>query len=108
MLGKLFVSYRADDEGSRYKNLLVGWSENPNKNFFDVKFEDTSIGISINSTNAYYIKKKKEKKRKSDKIICIIGENTCNSEWVNWELETAYELNKPIVAIKLIDVISRL
>lgn len=33
MLGKLFVSYRADDEGSRYKNLLVGWSENPNKIF---------------------------------------------------------------------------
>ncbi|WP_242063107.1 hypothetical protein [Staphylococcus pseudintermedius] len=67
MLGKLFVSYRADDEGSRYKNLLVGWSENPNKNFFDIKFEDTSIGISINSTDAYYIKE--ESKRKSKILI---------------------------------------
>ena len=79
MLGKLFVSYRADDEGSRYKNLLVGWSENPNK-IFDVKFEDTSIGISINSTNAYYIKRKiKEKIESSNKVICIIGENTHSS-----------------------------
>ncbi|HDE7673630.1 TPA: TIR domain-containing protein [Staphylococcus aureus] len=102
MLGKLFVSYRADDEGSRYKNLLVGWSENPNKNFFDVKFEDTSIGISINSTNAYYIKRKiKEKIESSNKVICIIGKNTHSSEWVNWELVTAHNLNKPIVAIKI-------
>ncbi|CZQ57289.1 MTH538 TIR-like domain (DUF1863) [Staphylococcus aureus] len=102
MLGKLFVRYRADDEGSRYKNLLVGWSENPNKIFFDVKFEDTSIGISINSTNAYYIKRKiKEKIESSNKVICIIGENTHSSEWVNWELVTAHNLNKPIVAIKI-------
>ncbi|WP_233509900.1 hypothetical protein [Staphylococcus pseudintermedius] len=61
MLGKLFVSYRADDEGSRYKNLLVGWSENPNKNFFDIKFEDTSIGISINSTRCLLYKKKNQR-----------------------------------------------
>lgn len=102
MLGKLFVSYRADDEGSRYKNLLVSWSENPNKNFFDIKFEDTSIGISINSTNANYIKQRiKEKIKNSNKVICIIGENTYDSEWVNWELRTAYDLNKSIVAIKV-------
>ena len=80
----------------------MGWSENPNKNFFDVKFEDTSIGISINSTNAYYIKRKiKEKIESSNKVICIIGENTHSSEWVNWELVTAHNLNKPIVAIKI-------
>ncbi|MCG1346684.1 TIR domain-containing protein [Staphylococcus epidermidis] len=102
MLGKLFVSYRADDEGSQYKNLLVAWSSNPNKNFFDVKFEDTSIGISINSTDAYYIKRKiKEKIEDSNKVICIIGKNTHTSDWVNWEIETAKELNKPIVAIKI-------
>lgn len=102
MLGKLFVSYRADNEGSRYKNLLVSWSENPNKNFFDVKFEDTSIGISINSTNANYIKQRiKQKIKDSNKVICIIGENTYDSEWVNWELATAYDLNKSIVAIKI-------
>ncbi|WP_447406621.1 TIR domain-containing protein [Staphylococcus aureus] len=70
--------------------------------FFDVKFEDTSIGISINSTNAYYIKRKiKEKIESSNKVICIIGENTHSSEWVNWELVTAHNLNKPIVAIKI-------
>lgn len=69
---------------------------------FDVKFEDTSIGISINSTNAYYIKRKiKEKIESSNKVICIIGENTHSSEWVNWELVTAHNLNKPIVAIKI-------
>lgn len=102
MLEKLFVSYRADDEGNRYKNLLVAWSENPNKNFFELKFEDTSIGISINSTDAIYIKRRiKAKIKESNKVICIIGENTHTSDWVNWEIDTAKELNKPIVAIKI-------
>lgn len=102
MLGKLFVSYRADDEGSRYKNLLVGWSKNPNNNFFDIKFEDTSIGISINSTDAYYIKRRiKDKIEDSNKVVCIIGKNTHTSDWVNWEIDTAKELNKPIVAVKI-------
>lgn len=102
MLGNLFVSYRADDEGSRYKNLLVAWSNNKNDNFFDIKFEDTSIGVSINSTNSDYIKSRiRTKIKESDKIICLVGKNTYSSEWVNWEIERAYELGKPIVAIKI-------
>lgn len=28
MADKVFVSYRADDEGTKHKNLLVAWSAN--------------------------------------------------------------------------------
>lgn len=99
---KVFISYRADNEGNLHKNLLVAWSQNSHKNFFDFKFEDQSIGISINSTNAYYIKSRiKDKINSSDKIICLVGENTSTSEWVNWELFYAHSLGKPIAAIKI-------
>ncbi len=101
MTSKIFVSYRADDEGSRYKNMLVAWSEN-DRFFPEVKFYDTSIGTSINSTNATYIKSViRERIKNSDIVLCLVGKNTSSSDWVNWEIETAYQLNKKIVAVKI-------
>lgn len=40
-----FVSYRADDEGSVYKNLLVAWSKNDN-GYFDNEFEEKGLDSS--------------------------------------------------------------
>ncbi|WP_033152426.1 TIR domain-containing protein [Streptococcus equinus] len=101
MKNKVFVSYRADDEGSRYKNLLVAWSEN-DRFFPEISFHDTSVGTSINSVNATYIKSViKDKIQKSDIVLCLVGRNTSDSDWVNWEIETAYQLNKKIVAVKI-------
>ena len=46
-----------------------------------MKFVDTSVGISIKSDDAYYIKERiKEKIKSSDKVICIIGKNTHTSD----------------------------
>lgn len=100
MKDKIFVSYRADEEGRRYKNLLVAWSEN--ENFPRISFYDTSIGTSINSVNAYYIKQViLDRIKNSNIVLCLIGENTHQSEWVNWEIEKAKELNKRIIAVKI-------
>lgn len=101
MANKIFVSYRADDEGTRHKNLLVAWSEN-DRFFPEIKFHDTSIGTSINSINATYIKSViRERIINSDVVLCLVGKNTSGSDWVNWEIETAYQLNKKIVAVKI-------
>ena len=54
MRDKIFVSYRDDEEGRTHKNLLVAWSEN--KSFPEISFYDNSVGTSINSENAKYIK----------------------------------------------------
>ncbi len=101
MTDKIFVSYRADDEGTLHKNLLVAWSRN-DRFFPEIKFHDTSIGTSINSVNANYIKSViKDRIKESDIVLCLVGKNTGNSDWVNWEIETAYQLNKKIVAVKI-------
>ena len=34
-------------------------------------------------------------------MLCLVGKNTGSSDWVNWEIETAYQLNKKIVAVKI-------
>src|SRR5690625_2505553 len=101
MTKKLFVSYRADEEGNKYKNLLVAWSKNDNGHF-DIKFDDTSIGVSINSDNANYIKSKiKEKIKESKTVLVLIGKDTHKSDWVKWEIDKAVELKKKIVAVKI-------
>lgn len=101
MSKRVFVSYRADSEGNMYKNLLVAWSENDNGHF-DIKFDDNSVGISLNSENASYIKSViKRKISESNVFLCLVGENTHDSEWVNWEIQKAVELKKKIVAVKI-------
>lgn len=101
MAKKLFVSYKADSEGTKYKNLLVAWSKNDNGHF-DIKFDDTSVGVSINSENATYIKQVIKKKiSESPTFLLLIGKDTHKSEWCSWEIEQAVELKKKIVAVKI-------
>lgn len=101
MAKKVFVSYHSAVEDTRYKNLLVAWSANDNGHF-EIKFDDTSVGVSINSDNATYIKSVIKKKiTESSVFLCLIGENTHNSDWVKWEIDKAVELKKKIVAVKI-------
>ncbi|UQD52344.1 hypothetical protein C0971_10210 [Bacillus methanolicus] len=101
MAKKIFVSYHSDVEDTAHKNLLVAWSKNDN-GFFDIKFNDTSVGVSINSDNANYIKSViKGKISESSVFLCLIGKNTHNSDWVKWEIDKAVELGKKVVAVKI-------
>lgn len=101
MAKKIFVSYHSAVEDTRHKNLLVAWSKNDNGHF-DIKFDDTSVGVSINSDNATYIKSVIKKKiSESNTFLCLVGKDTHNSDWVKWEIDKAVELKKKIVAVKI-------
>lgn len=98
---KVFVSYKNEDQDRRYKNLLVAWSESDH-NHFDIKFEDLSVGVSINSEDATYIKRViKERIRDCQVFLMLVGKNTGDSDWCMWEIEKAVELNKKIVSVKI-------
>ncbi|WP_313431734.1 TIR domain-containing protein [Siminovitchia terrae] len=101
MAKKIFISYHSDTEGTNHKNLLVAWSKNDNGHF-DIKFDDTSVGVSINSDNANYIKSVIKKKiNESSVFLSLVGENTHKSDWCKWEIDKAVELGKKIVAVKI-------
>lgn len=101
MAKKIFISYHSDTEGTTHKNLLVAWSKN-DSNHFDIKFDDTSVGVSINSDNADYIKRViKGKIKESSVFLSLVGENTHKSDWCLWENEKAVELGKKIVVVKI-------
>jgi hypothetical protein len=94
---RVFVSYYYDQD-NHYKNLLLAWNANDQ---FDLRFEDVSTDISINSTNRSYIRRRIAAAiEESDVVLVIIGNMTHRSDWVAWEIEKAVDSGKKIVAVK--------
>jgi hypothetical protein len=86
---KIFISYDYDND-KHYKNLFVAWDKN---GLFDFSFYDASVDVSVNSTDATYIKSViKNRIKSSSHFLCIVGKHTHKSAWVKWEIETAVDL----------------
>jgi hypothetical protein len=95
---KIFVSYYFDAD-SRYKNMLMAWSENKK---FNIEFEDVSADVGIKSeTDADLQRVLSRKINDADVLLVIVGERTHRRKWVLWEVEKAVELGKRIVVVKL-------
>jgi len=78
--------------------LLVAWDKN---DLFDFSFYDASVDVSVNSEDASYIKTViKGRIKASSHLLCIVGKETHKSAWVTWEIETAIDLGKKLVAVK--------
>ncbi len=94
---KIFISY--DYENDRYwKNLLVAWDAN---SLFDFSFYDTSVDVSVDSTDAAAIKRAISARiNNATYFLCIIGKNTHKSGWVKWEIGKAVGLKKKLVSVK--------
>jgi hypothetical protein len=85
-------SYPEDLENLR--NLLR------NRGYFNVEFEEASANEPINSANAAYIKQRLKRKIENSNIVLgIAGMYASYSEWMEWELDKAIELDVPIVGV---------
>jgi len=70
------------------------------RGYFNVEFEEVSKDESINSTNAYYIKRRlAEKIGNSNIVIGLAGMYASYSDWMEWELDKAIELDIPIIGV---------
>jgi hypothetical protein len=94
----VFVSYNYERD-KHYKRLLTAWAANGK---FNLQFSDHSVDISVNSGDRGVVRRVVSQRiREADVFLCIIGPDTALSEWVNWEIDKAYELNRPIIAVKV-------
>jgi hypothetical protein len=97
MAMSVFVSFDYDND-SHYKYLLLAWDKN---NAFDFRFYDGSLKEPINSTNAAYIKSQiKPKILAAGRFLCIVGEQTSKSAWIDWEIQTAKDAWKKLIGVK--------
>lgn len=70
------------------------------RGYFNVEFEEVSKDEPINSANAYYIKSRLSEKIKNSNIVLgLAGMYASHSEWMEWELDKAIDLDVPIVGV---------
>jgi hypothetical protein len=97
MAKHVFLSFVVED-----KDLVIlfrGQAKNKNSN---LEFDDYSVTVPFNSTNAEYIKSKIAEKIKNASItICLIGTTTYKSSWVKWEIEKSDALGKSLLGVRL-------
>jgi len=87
-------SWAYPDDLKNLRNLLN------ERGYFNVEFEEASSDEPIDSENATYIKRRlKQKISNSNIVIGIAGMYASYSEWMAWELQTANDLDIPIVGV---------
>ncbi len=95
----IFVSHQHND-AEKIKDLqrLIG--------NHGIEMRDSSIyeaKLKNNATNEQYIKQEliKPQIQWAGTVIVLIGKDTANSDYVNWEIKTAAEMGKRIIGVFL-------
>lgn len=100
MANRVFISFKAEDKPQVDGLRLL--AKNPT---YDLEFYDESVRAPIDSQNAEYVKRViREKIGRAGVVLCLVSADTHTSAWVDWELETAINLKKPIVAMAIKDL----
>ena len=93
---KIFISHSWSypDDLVKLRGLLE------ERGYFNVEFQEAGNDEPINSENATYIKKAlKTKITNSDVVLAIAGMYASYSDWIAWEVETAYGNDIPIIGV---------
>lgn len=94
---RIFVSYYYEKDRA-IKRLLKAWSKNDK---FDIEFDDMSADVSLATKTDDELKQELTARiSESDIVLVLIGSNTHSRKWVDYEVEEAVRLAKPIVAVK--------
>ena len=97
MARNVFLSFVEED--LNLVNLFRGQAKNENN---DLEFYDYSVKEPFDSDNADYIKQKiRNLIEKVSVTLCLIGETTYKSKWVDWEIRTSAALGKGLVGVRL-------
>lgn len=68
----------------------------------EIDFYDGSLRELIDSERGSYIKQQiRSIIQRASVVVCLIGNGTAWREWVDWELNTAFDLGKGICGIRL-------
>jgi hypothetical protein len=93
---KIFVSH----SWTYHRDLVKLRNLLQSRGYFNVEFLEASAHTPINSTNAYYVKQAlKAKILASHIVLAIAGVYATHSDWMSYELETAYANKIPIIGV---------
>lgn len=82
------------DDLKNLRNLL------DSRGYFSIDFQEATPDVPINSENANYIKQRlKARILNSNAVLGIAGVYATHSEWMSWEIQTAYNNEIPIIGV---------
>jgi hypothetical protein len=94
---RVFISFKMEDKKQVDGVRLMSWNRG-----HELDFYDESVRISYKSENASYIRQRiKAKIDRASITLCLLGTNTYQSEWVDWELSTSIAAGNRIVLMRL-------
>lgn len=94
---RIFISYEGSDRKKAKGFRLLRWNKN-----VDVEFQDRHLLDPVNSTNDQYIKRCINDQLNGTSVtVVLVGENTQNSDWVDYEIERSIDKGNGVVAVKL-------
>lgn len=99
MARRIFISYQHADQMKAKGFNLLQWNKN-----VDLEFVGQHLLDPVNSTNEDYIKACiRDQINGTSVTVVLVGQNTHDSDWVRWEIETSLAKENPngILAIKL-------
>jgi len=93
---KIFISH-----SWTYHDDLVSLQKLLNsRGYFNVEYLEATREVPINSENAVYVKQALKKKILNAHIVLAIAAvYATHSDWMTWELETAYANSIPIIGV---------
>ena len=97
MVKHVFLSFVEEDKPT--VEMFRGQAKNENN---DLEFDDYSVKVPYDSQDAAYIRGRiKERINAASVTICLIGSKTASSRWVDWEVQTAVDLGKVVLGVRL-------
>ncbi|HIW72173.1 MAG TPA: TIR domain-containing protein [Candidatus Levilactobacillus faecigallinarum] len=101
-MSTLLISYQANDPlAQSFQHQLQEWADE-NWDFPTVKFHQQRTKTSFTGWQAMEQRRKfRQEIKQVQQFLVIISRDTWQSEWVNWEIETAAKQDKWLYAAKL-------
>jgi hypothetical protein len=97
MAKRVFLSFVVEDLDLVI--LFRGQAKNKNS---DLTFSDYSVQEPFDTTNAAYIRSQiLERISAASVTICLIGETTYRSKWVDWEIRASVKEGNTVFGVRL-------
>jgi hypothetical protein len=94
---RVFVCFHTNDLGS--VKTLLDWDKDKE---FDFVFEESLPRVAFHSAEAKQVKAELTEKIKScSHLLCLIGKDAGNNDWINWEVQTGSVTGRKVIAARL-------
>ncbi|WP_204121464.1 MULTISPECIES: TIR domain-containing protein [Levilactobacillus] len=101
-MSDLFISYQsADPLAHSFQLQLQKWADK-DWEFPSVSFHEQEPPIKFQTRAAGAVRRQLRKEiKQAHQLLVIVSRQTWQSEWTDWEIATAYEADKQVLAAKV-------